>query len=567
MKKPAGLVYGVDDRPPGPVLVIGSLQHVVLISIRLVFPLLVARAAGLPDAVIIDVLGISMIVMGVATIVQALPRGPVGSGYLCPPSFTSAYIAPSLIVAKSGGLAVVAGMTVFAGLIECVISRLLRPLRPYFPPEIAGLVVVVTGVMLGALGTRNVLGVDSPQGMTPLTLSVVAITLVVTIVLNVWGRGIWKVLSPLIGMVAGYACCWLLGVVTVADFALVAQAPAVNVPSLAHGGLSFDWAYAIPFAIAAVASCLRTMGDVTTCQKINDADWTRPQMRTLAGGVLGNGIATTFGGLLGTLGVNTLTSSVGLSSATGLTSRSVAWAIGIIFCVLAFLPKVGAALVVMPAPVLGAVLWFSAAFVLVNGLQIVTSRMFDVRRTLVFGLSFTIALGVDLYPAVFATAPASVAPITGSALVLGTCIALVMNAIFRVGVRRTKTLELVAGEIDPVKVAAFMTAQGAAWGARRDVIERATFNLVQSLETIGDVTGPGSPIVVEASFDEFRVDLRVVYNGKPLELPVERPSPEEIMASDEGERRLAGFMLRRLADRVTTSTRGPRAVIAFQFDH
>jgi xanthine/uracil permease len=46
----------------------------------------------------------------------------------------------------------VAGMTLFGGMVEAALSRVLRPLRPFFPPEIAGFVVVMVGVTLGSRG-------------------------------------------------------------------------------------------------------------------------------------------------------------------------------------------------------------------------------------------------------------------------------------------------------------------------------------------------------------------------------------------------------------------------------
>ena len=112
-----------------------------------------------------------------------------------------------------------------------------------------------------------------------------------------------------------------------------------------------------------------------------------------------------------------------------------------------------------------------------------------------------------------------------------------------------------------------MEKQGAAWGARRDVIERAKFNLVQSVETILEGCNPHGPLEIEASFDEFNVDIRVSYLGAPLALPETRPSKAEIIASEEGGRALAGFLLRRLADRVGASHKAGRSTILFHFDH
>jgi NCS2 family nucleobase:cation symporter-2 len=112
-----------------------------------------------------------------------------------------------------------------------------------------------------------------------------------------------------------------------------------------------------------------------------------------------------------------------------------------------------------------------------------------------------------------------------------------------------------------------METHGAAWGARRDVVDRAGFDLLQSIETIVDACAPAGPLEIEASFDEFNLDVRVSYDGPPLELPEQRPSNEEIMASEEGARRLAGFLLRKYADRVQATHKAGRSTILFHFDH
>ena len=120
--------------------------------------------------------------------------------------------------------------------------------------------------------------------------------------------------------------------------------------------------------------------------------------------------------------------------------------------------------------------------------------------------------------------PAEVRLFTSSSLLLGTLSALLLNIVFRLGVRRAVTLTVDPGAVDPAKIEQFMETQGAAWGARRDVIDRARFNLAQSIETIFESCSPRGPVEIEASFDEFNLDLRVSYDGPPLELPDRRPS-------------------------------------------
>ena len=166
-----------------------------------------------------------------------------------------------------------------------------------------------------------------------------------------------------------------------------------------------------------------------------------------------------------------------------------------------------------------------------------------------------------------AAAPDWARTLFGSSLVFATAVALALNFVLRIGVRQTAILSMEGAPFDATKLEEFMEVNGAAWGARHDVIERAKFNLVQSMEVIADGCEPQGSVEVTATFDEFNLDIVVAYNGPPVELPTRRPTNEEIMESDEGQRKLAGFMLRRYADRVAATHRSGRSTILFHFDH
>ena len=567
MRRPRNYAYWLDDAPPHGVTVLSAFQHIGLVCGFLPIPLAVAREAGLADARVADVISVSMLVLGITAILQVLRRGPVGSGLLAPSCFSGAYLGPSLLAVKVGGLPLVLGMTILGGCVEAGLSRVLRYVRPYLPPEIAGFVVMLVGVTVGGLGVRYVLGIAGaePAGARELTVS--AITLGLMVGLNIWGRGAPRLFCALLGFIGGYVAAALLGVLPMTEFARMMEAPLLGLPTVGDVGWSFDVALIIPFAVAAMAACLKTVGDLTTAQRLNDADWVRPDLQNISRGTLANGIGSALAGFLGTAGLNASTANIGLAGATGVTSRRIAYATGAIFIALAFMPKLSGLLAVMPRPVMGAALMFVSAFIVVSGLQIITSRLLDARRTFVIGLSFIGAIAVDISPEYFRAMPESVQPLFGSSLVVGMLAAILLNLVFRIGTRKVQNLLVPVGEVDPVALERFMEANGASWGARRDVIERATFNLTQSIETISESCDPQGPLEIAASFDEFSLDVRVSYSGPPLELPDKRPSNEEIMESEQGQRRLAGFMLRRYADRVSATNRNGRLTVLFHFDH
>jgi len=564
MTRPADLIYAVDEHPPLGILVVSALQHIGVIAITLIFPIIIAREASLSGTQFLDLVSLSMLGLGVASICFSIRSRFIGSGYLCGAAYTAIFLGPSLFALRQGGLSLVFGMTVVGGLVQVAFAPLLRRLRALLPSEIAGLVIAVVGLTLAGLGVRYGLGINGQQKIDPNYLIVAGISLGTMVGLNIWSKGYGKMFCVLIGMVVGYAVSAFLGIFDLARIVPAEGLSLVRLPQLHHVGWSFDPLLVAPFAVAALAATLRAMGDVSNAQRINDADWVRPDFASLAGGVSANGVAVMFCGLVGSCGINTYSSSIGLSGATGVTSRSIGYAVGLGFCALAFMPPTAVALAAMPLPVMGAALFFTAAFVFTSGLQMITARMLDARKTVVIGFSFAMAVVADLYHEALMGVPIVLQPIFGNSLVLGTVCAVVLNLIMRVGVRQRVAIRLAPGEINREAVEQFLSEQGARWAARRDVIGRAIFGVVQVLEVVG---APPGGVEVEASFDEFNLNVRIRYTGAPLTIPERKPTAQEILASEDGERLLAGYLLRQSADRVTARGTGGSVEMMLHYDH
>ena len=102
MARPPGLLYGVDETPPAGVLVLSAAQHVALITSTLLFPVLLAREAGLSSTQLLDAVSLSMLAAGISTILLCMRSRFLGSGYLCPAGYTLIYFAPSLYALHHG---------------------------------------------------------------------------------------------------------------------------------------------------------------------------------------------------------------------------------------------------------------------------------------------------------------------------------------------------------------------------------------------------------------------------------------------------------------------------------
>src|SRR3546814_17910673 len=105
------------------------------------------------------------------------------------------------------------------------------------------------------------------------------------------------------------------------------------------GAPSFDLALIPDFLFSALACALHAMGDVTACQRINDPRWTRPDLTTIRGGLLADGVSTMLSGLPRGVGLKPTTSNVGVSAHTGVTARTVAILVAVTLHLLATSPR------------------------------------------------------------------------------------------------------------------------------------------------------------------------------------------------------------------------------------
>lgn len=567
VKKPATLAYGVEEAPPALVMWISAVQHVGMCAIFLIYPLIVVRQAGLPADQIINIFQLGLLVVAAATVLQALPRGVVGSRMLAPSTFTGIYLAPSLLAVKVGGLPLAWGMTIFAGLFETALSRIWSRLRPFIPPESAGLVVFLIGAIVGLAALRVLLD-ESPSGaLSARGAAVAGCALAVMAALNIWSKGRPKLFCILIGMVVGYFVSGAVGLLTLDDLGVVLSHPLFAVPSLSGISFAFDWTLVVPFGASGLAAAMTSTAGLTIYQRLTDSEWVRPDMTSIGRGVLADGIAATLSGLLGTCGVTVSSANVGLVAATGVASRRIAFAIAALLVLAALQPALIDVLVIMPRPVMAAAMLFTAVFIMINGVQIISTRVLDGRRTLVVGMGMMSFFTVSVYPAAFAGAPQWAQPLVSSPLVMATVVALSLNLVFRIGIRRKVEATIDPGAFNAVEISRFIESNAGAWGARRDVIKRLEFAALQTAEAVVAFCEPKGSVTLAISYDEFVIDATVAYSGPPLEFPDRPPTGDEVVETDDGHRRLAGFLIRRFADQVRATRNGDQTMVHLHFDH
>jgi NCS2 family nucleobase:cation symporter-2 len=566
--QPPDLLYGVDETPPTVTLLLLGLQHIFIVMSALVFPVVIVRTVGGSAADAAFIVTMSMLAGSIGTVLQTINRKGVGSGYLCPAVCGPSYISASLLAMQTGGLSLLYGMTAAAGAAEALFSRFLHRLRFLFPTELTGVVVTMVGIAVIPIAVQNLLGTGTGDAVTePAELFVAAITLGTMIAASVWGRGGLRLYSVLIGMMAGYVAAAATGVLGPDAIAQFMDAPFFALPEIRHPGWSFDAALLLPFIVVVLSSTFKTIGDLTTCQKINDADWKRPDMKNISSGILADGLSAVVAGLLGGMGQATSSSNVGLSIGTAAASRAIAYVVAAILLVLVFVPKLAAAFVIMPSPVMGSVVIFAVTFIIVTGLRIITSRMMDTRRTFVVGLSFIFGLAAGMIPDFAGGMHPLIQPVFASALSVATVTALVTNLVFRIGIARRQSLVLEPGTGFPNAIFSFFERVGGAWGARPEVIHRAESAVNELMELITLTGAADGPVQVDVKFTEEALSIDARYQGRPLDLEPGQPGDCDLFADGDGLARLPALLVRQYADDVRTDGRDGAYRVRLHFEH
>lgn len=543
--------YDLAARPPLTVLLPSVAQHMGLMAVTLVFPLLIARAAGADAAMQGHYLALAMLAMGLATLAQAsgcrLGAGPVvGSGFLLPSVFTAAYLPPALAAAASGGLGAVAGLTIAAGLTQMALSRVIRRLRPYLPIEIVGLVVLMIGIILGIVAFKLVVGMGEARRLSADGTGAALVALAVTIGVAVWGNARLRTMSVLLGLAAGtgFHIAYGLGGGPAPPHAAAPVAWLVW-PLVMP---SFEAALLPGFLAGALACALRAFGDIVASQRANDREWKRPDYPNIEAGVLADGLGTLAAGIIGTVGLNTYSASVGLAVATEVLSRRVALGVGFGWIGLALLPGSSSLVLAIPQSVLGAALLFASAFIVLAGISILGQRLLDARRTVAIGLGFLLGISFDQMPAFYAESlPPLLRPVVGSSLVLGLLVALALNAVFQIGARKSNRLSWQpAAGFAPMRQ--FLLDSGGLAGARTDAIRRLV-QLAEEFNEAAATLATGPAVEISTRFDEYTLELGFRWDGIAL-LPGPPPSLEDDVDEAAVTHGIVLVLMMRLADRL-----------------
>lgn len=427
MEQNNNLHYGVDDNPSLPTKILLGLQHIfAAFGGIIVVPLVISSSLGFDATMSTAIMSATILASGIATIIQARGIGRIGSKVACIMGTDFTFVSPAISVGSVLGLPGIIGATILGAFFEIILSYFIKPLMKLFPPIVTGTVVCLIGLTLLPVSMDWAAGGAGASDYGSLTnVSISMFVLMLTLLLNRYGKGILSSASILIGMAVGYIICIPLGKV---DFSPVAQASFISIPKIFEYGVTFDLKALIAFLPAYFVTTIATVGCLKAIGEVSDIDM---DDKRVGSGVLADGIGSICAAVVGSFPNASFSQNVGLIPLTKVASKHVAGMAGILLVILGLLPKFAALINGIPQPVLGGVGIVMFGTVAAAGIKTLSSVEINDRNILIIATSLGIGLGVTFRPDFISQLPESLRMIFSSGISTGTIVALILNIILK----------------------------------------------------------------------------------------------------------------------------------------
>lgn len=386
-------VAPVDEMLPKGQLFTYGLQHVMAMYAGAVaVPLIIANALGLPNEQVVYLIQCDLLVAGIATLIQSL--GFLNMGIKSPimQGVSFAAVAPMILVGQTHGLPGIFGGTIAAGVIGYLISPFFSRLIRFFPKVVTGTIITLIGVSLLPVAVRWAGGGNAAApnfGDLP-NIGLAFTVLVIVIILYRMLKGFWSNIAVLLGLVIGTIIAVPLGMT---NFSKVATASWFQVVTpLAFGMPIFDVTSIVAMTLAFLVIMTETTGDIIAVGEIVEKPVTRDD---LTRGLRADSFSTLLGGIMNTFPHSAFAQNVGLLALTGIRSRYVVAAAGIILAALGLFPKAAAIVAAIPNPVLGGAGIAMFGMVATSGIRTLGTVKFQGNQN---AMIVAISLGIGLIP-------------------------------------------------------------------------------------------------------------------------------------------------------------------------
>jgi NCS2 family nucleobase:cation symporter-2 len=465
----------VDEVLPAGKLAALGLQHVlVMYAGAVAVPLIVGRALKLDPQQVAMLISADLFCCGLVTLIQSLGatqwfgiRLPVMMGV------TFASVAPMVAMANANpgtlGAQLIFGSIIGAGIISILIAPAVSRLLRFFPPVVTGTIIAVIGISLMRIGINWIFGnpvgptapnvvdpqhaqwlanasamasapgsplpavpkglalvpsVPNPKYADPIGVGIAGLVLVSILLIAKYARGFVANISVLLGIVVGGVVAAAMGLM---NFDKVGKAAWFDmVLPLQFGMPRFDPVLVLTMTLVMIVVMIESTGMFLA---LGEMTGRKVDRTALARGLRTDGLGTLIGGLFNTFPYTSFSQNVGLVAVTGVKSRFVCVAGGVILLVLGLLPKMAALVESLPTVVLGGAGLVMFGMVAATGIRILAGVDFRTNRH--NAMIVAISIGVGMIPLVAPNfkqwMPHAIHPLIESGILLASLCAVALN--------------------------------------------------------------------------------------------------------------------------------------------
>ncbi|MCK8383935.1 nucleobase:cation symporter-2 family protein [Erwinia amylovora] len=419
-----------DTRYPAGRAFAWGLQHVLTMYGGIIAPpLIIGAAAGLDASQLGVLVTAALFVSGGATLLQALGLPGLGARLPLVQGVSFAGVATMVtLVNGGGGLPVVFGAVIASSLIGLLIAPLFAHIIRFFPPLVTGTVIAVIGLSLMPVAARWAMGVtpQMPGWGSPHHIGLAAATLMLVLLLNRVGNAAIKRLAVLLAIVAGTVIALLTGQ---ADFSAVVQGQWLALPGMFNFGRPvFDVAAIVSMTLIVLVLLAETTAGLLA---IGDIIGSEVDGKRISRGLRADMLTSAMAPLFNSFPQSAFAQNIGLVAMTGVKSRFVVAAGGVILLLLGFLPLLGRVVASIPMPVLGGAGVVLFGTVAASGIRILAKVDYQDNMNLVI-VATSIAFGMFpiVMPSFYDQFPGWVRTIFHSGISAACLVSVTLNLIF-----------------------------------------------------------------------------------------------------------------------------------------
>ena len=382
-------IYRLDGRVPILKAIPFGLQHILAMFVSNLTPITIIGAASVLDnAKIAILLQNAMFIAGIATLIQLYPLWRIGSRLPIVMGVSFTFVTILSYVGSTYGYETMVGAVLVGGFVEGTLGLLAKYWKKIITPVVAASVVTAIGYSLFTVGTRSFGGGYTPEFGSAQNLLLGSITLVTCLLFNILAKGYWKQLSVLAGLVVGYLCAMMMGVI---DLSQIFSGGLFSLPHLFPYVPKFNIGAILSVTIIFMVSAAETIGDTTAM--VSGGLNREIELREISGSLACDGYASSLSALFGCPPVTSFSQNVGLINMTKVVNRFTIMTGAVCMILAGLLPPIGNFFASLPESVLGGCTLMMFGTITVSGIQMISKAGFSQRNITIVALSLAVGIG------------------------------------------------------------------------------------------------------------------------------------------------------------------------------